>query len=310
MMTRTATPTLPAAPHAGSEVLARFSRKMLPGLEGALRDAVRIPNGLSPAIGYALEGALGVGGHGTPGSRWRPLLTLATARAAGADPAVALPAAVAVELTHTASLVLDDLPCMDDAEERRGERPTHQSVGTGGAILVAMALLARAAELLGGTPAGGGALAASWGRAFGLAGMAGGQAVDLAGGFRSGGPARRLHREKTTALSAFATEAGARAAGCPEPCIERLARFGRDLGWAYQLADDAADLGEDGRLGKAAGGRSPSDQSRRVLRQALRHLYCVDGLDPEGRALLEALAARASLFPETEECRGWEALPT
>ncbi len=308
MNPQTAAPTRPSVPHAGSEVLARFSRDMLPGLEVALRDAARIPDGLSPVVGYALEGALGVGGRGTPGSRWRPLLTLATARAAGADPSAAMPAAVAVELTHTASLVLDDLPCMDDADERRGQCPTHQSVGTGGAILVAMALLARAAECLGMTPAEGGALAASWGRAFGLAGMAGGQAVDLAGGFRSGGPARRLHRQKTTALSAFATEAGARAARCPEPCVEGLARFGRDLGWAYQLADDAADFMEDRRLGKTAGGRSPSDQSRRVLRQALRHLNSVEGLDPEGRALLEALACRASLFPEGEESRGWEAL--
>lgn len=305
----TATPVSPSVVLAGSQALAGFSREMLPGLEVALRDAVQTPDGLSPVVTSALERALGVGGRGTPGSRWRPLLTLATARAAGVDATTALPAAVAVELTHTASLVLDDLPCMDDATERRGQAPTHQAVGTGGAILVAMALLAKAAELLGQTPAQGGALAASWGRAFGLDGMAGGQVVDLAGDFRAGGPARRLHRRKTTALSAFATEAGARAANCPEPCVQGLTRFGRDLGWAYQLADDAADLKEDGRMGRAAGGRAPRDQSRRVLRQALRQLNSVSGLDPEGRALLEALAQRASLFPEAREMRNWETLP-
>jgi geranylgeranyl diphosphate synthase type II len=236
-------------------------------------------------------------------------LTLATARAAGVDTRVAMPAAVAVELTHTASLVLDDLPCMDDASERRGQTPTHLSVGTGAAILVAMALLAKAAELLGQTPIQGGALAASWGRAFGLDGMAGGQVVDLAGTFQGGGAARRLHRRKTTALSAFATEAGARAANCAEPCVQKLTCFGRDLGWAYQLADDAADSVQDGRIGRAAGGRAPRDQSRRVLRQALRQLHQVSGLDPEGKALLEALAERASLFPEAREMRNWELRP-
>lgn len=306
MTPRTAAPAPPSDLQAGSEALALFTREMLPGLEDALCAAVRIPDGLSPVVGAALEESVGVAGRGIPGSRWRPLLTLATARAAGADPWVAMPAAVAVELTHTASLVLDDLPCMDDAEERRGLAPTHKSIGMGGAILVAMALLAKAAELLGRTPQEGGALAASWGRAFGMSGMAGGQAVDLAGSFCSGGPARRLHREKTTALSAFATEAGARAAQCSEPCIEDLARFGRDLGWAYQLADDAADSTEDGRMGRKAAGRSPRDQSRRVLRQALRHLHAVKGLDPDGQALLEALACRASLFPEAQEGLSWE----
>jgi geranylgeranyl diphosphate synthase, type II len=309
MNVHTAIPVSPSVADAGSEALARFSRDMLPGLEAALRDAVQTPEGLSPFVTAALESSLGVGGRGTPGSRWRPLLTLATARAAGIEASAALPAAVAVELTHTASLVLDDLPCMDDAAERRGQAPTHQSIGTGGAILVAMALLAKAAELLGQTPGQGGALVASWGRAFGLDGMAGGQVVDLAGSFQAGGAARRLHRRKTTALSAFATEAGARAANCPEPCVQRLTCFGRDLGWAYQLADDAADSAEDGRIGRAPGGRAPRDQSRRVLRQALRHLHSVSGLDTEGRALLEALAQRAALFPQAEEMRNWDMSP-
>ncbi len=283
--------------------LNRFTNAHLPDLEVALAAAVAPPAGLHPAVGETMARAVGL--RGAPGSRWRPLLTLAAAEAVGADAAGALPAAVAVELTHTASLVLDDLPCMDDADERRGRAATHMEVGAGGAILVALSLLARAAELLGALPADGGRLAASWGRAFGLAGMSGGQAVDLTGAFMKGGAARRLHRRKTTALSEFALEAGGRCGGAGEVTVQRLVRFGRDLGWAYQLADDVQDWKEDGRLGKGPGGRAPRAQSERLLGRALRQLDEAPELSTDGRHLLAALARRAAGFPSAGEARRW-----
>jgi len=283
--------------------LSRFTGEVLPAFEAALVASVTVPPGLTPAVEEALRRAVGV--DGAPGSRWRPLLTLAAARAAGGAVDAALPAAVAVELTHTASLVLDDLPCMDDAEARRGVPSTHRQVGTGGAILVALALLGRAAELLGRVPVEGGALATAWGEAFGLAGMSGGQAVDLTGAFVEGGAARRLHRKKTTSLSSLALEAGARCAGADARTREALVRFGRDLGWAYQLADDVQDWKEDGRLGKGAAGRSPRAQSERLLGRAIRHLEAAPALEPEGRLLLEALARKAAGFPLAGEARQW-----
>lgn len=282
----------------------RFAVRVLPGLERALSDAITVPEGLPLALDSALRAALGI--QGTPGSRWRPLLTLATAEALGAEPEAALDAAVAVELTHTASLVLDDLPCMDDAPARRGIDATHRQIGMDGAILLSLGLLARAAELLGNThPNVGGALSASWGRAFGLSGMSGGQAVDLSGGFSRGGAPRRLHRAKTTALSALAVEAGARIGGAPASSVDALVRFGRDLGWAYQLADDAEDWREDGRLGRLAGGRNPRRQSERLLGRALQHLEAAPELSGEGRELLASLARKAAGFPMSTEAPHW-----
>jgi geranylgeranyl pyrophosphate synthase len=289
--------------HEGESPLSRFTRAHLPAFEAELARAVVPPPGLHPVVGEALARAVGV--RGAPGSRWRPLLTLAAAGAVGGEPRRAMPAAVAVELTHTASLVLDDLPCMDDADERRGRASTHLEIGSGGAILVALALLARAAELLGSIEGAGGTLAAGWGAAFGLGGMSGGQAVDLTGAFMEGGAARRLHRRKTTALSEFALEAGARCGGASPATTDALVRLGRDLGWAYQLADDAEDWKEDRRLGRGPGGRSPRAQSERLLGRALGALDRAPGLDPEGRRLLAALTRRTAGFPTAEEARAW-----
>jgi geranylgeranyl pyrophosphate synthase len=299
-------------PRTGSEpaISQAFAARVLPAFEGALAAAVELPRGLPGPLEDAVRDAVGL--RRAPGSRWRPLHTLATARAVGGSERAALPAAVAVELTHTASLVLDDLPCMDDSGERRGIPATHRSVGAGGAILVALALLGRAAELLGRMPDGG-PLAARWGEAFGISGMSGGQAADLAGSFAEGGAARRLHRKKTTALSALALEAGARAGGARRDARISLVRFGTHLGWAYQLADDAEDWREDGRLGspavtpgtEAVPGARARLASRRYLRRALRHLEHTPGLDPEGRSILDAMARRAVGFPAAGEARRW-----
>lgn len=242
--------------------------------------------GLSDVLGRA------VGTEGRGGGRWRPLLTLAGAEACGGSGSDALDVAVAVELTHTASLVLDDLPCMDDAALRRGQPATHRLVGSAGAILLSVGLLARAMELLGANRRCGGALCADWGSAVGLHGMAGGQAMDVAasGGLR--GAARRLHRTKSTVLPAFALSAGARSAGAGDATRAGLESFGRFVGWAYQLVDDVHDLDEDQRLGRAPGGTRPLAQSRRILRQALRRVRGVPGLSDEGIGILAGLAER------------------
>ncbi len=246
--------------------------------------------GLADVLAHA------VGTRGRGGARWRPLLALAAAGADQGGRSDALDIAVAVELTHTASLVLDDLPCMDDADLRRGQTATHRLVGSAGAILLSVGLLARAVELLGRQPGCGAALCADWGRMVGLAGMAGGQAVDVSASDRMQGPQRRLHRAKSTALPAFALSSGARTAGAAEPVRRGLEAFGRGLGWAYQLRDDVEDCVEDALHGRARAGKRPLSQSARILRQARRRLEATPGLCEDTLEILVGLAAR--IVPE------------
>lgn len=262
----------------------------LPRLEEALARSLEESGEALQGLSATMAEAVGTKGRG--GRRWRPMLTMAAAEAVGLDPDDVLSVAVAVELTHTASLVLDDLPCMDDSAERRGRPSAHLLVGTAGAILLSIGLLAKAAEVLADAPRDVAGLSRDWGRTFGLAGMAGGQAVDLSARGPLHGALRRLHREKSTALAAFAVSAGARAAGAPEDTRRGLFRFGRDLGWAYQLADDAADRAEDRALGRPQGGRSPRRQSDRLLRRGLQVLRDTPGLRPGGADLLASLAVR------------------
>ncbi len=278
-----------------------FTRRVSPLLEARLREAVLdLPVQMGP-IDDALR--LAVGLEGRSGRRWRPILTLAAAQAVGGDVDVALDAAIAVELTHTASLALDDLPCMDDSLRRRGEPATHRLIGPAGAILVAIGLLGRAAEFLGRSHDGG-EQAREWGDCFGFAGMAGGQAVDISTGGGCTGAARRLYRGKTTALAAFALAAGARAGGADPDTLELLRRFGRDVGWAYQLVDDAEDLAEDRAAGRKPGGRRPLRQGARLLDRALGSLQDAPGITPEGALLLDALASEVVRLPSAVSLDG------
>jgi geranylgeranyl pyrophosphate synthase len=265
-----------------------FSLRVLPLLEAALGETREtIPAGLGPVPGAV---ARAVGLNGRAGRRWRPLLALAVAEAVGGRVEDAVDAAIAVELTHTASLVLDDLPCMDDSYLRRGEPATHALLGQAGAILVAIGLLARAGELLGRSGPEGGELARRWGETFGFVGMSGGQAVDLMHGGACTGALRRLYRRKTTALVALAVDAGALVGRASESDRTELRGFGQDVGWAYQLVDDAVDRSEDEELGRKPGGRRPLRQARRLLDRSLHRLDALSTLAPGGAALLKGMA--------------------
>ena len=181
--------------------------------------------GLRQPMRYALDGG---------GKRLRPVLCLAVAEAAGAEPPAALPAAAAIELVHTFSLVHDDLPALDDDDERRGRASTHVAFGEAEAILAGDALLAEAFRL-----------ALSYGEA-GVArelagavlGMIGGQARDIAG---ENGDLAALHRLKTGRLFAAAVGCGVRVAGVPEPDQDAWRAFGEELGPLFQIVDDILD---------------------------------------------------------------------
>jgi geranylgeranyl diphosphate synthase type II len=207
-------------------------------LQVLLPGAEQSPQRLHGAMRHALIG---------PGKRLRPLLTLLAARRFGGDQAAALEAGCAVEMVHTASLVLDDLPCMDDAALRRGKTATHRAFGEDTAILAAIALLNQAYGVMAALPGVAEAqrlrLVMLLVQAVGPQGLAGGQERDL-----HDRPAEAaiddvdtLNHQKTGVLFVAALEAGAVLGRAPEEGVAAMRRFGRHLGLAFQTLDDVVD---------------------------------------------------------------------
>ncbi|MDZ4675147.1 MAG: polyprenyl synthetase family protein [Gemmatimonadota bacterium] len=212
------------------------------------------PGQVGMALGYALR---------SPGKRVRPALVLAAYRAAGGMASAIDGVATAVEVVHTYSLVHDDLPCMDDDATRRGRPTTHVVFGVDTAtrvgwllVPVAVEALTRAAVDLGlGNPrlATMGAVLLE---ASGIRGMVGGQWLDLAGEGRQVGldGLRAIHGAKTGALIQASCQLGGMAAGASTAVAEALSTYGRELGLAYQVADDLLDATATSmQLGKTAG---------------------------------------------------------
>jgi len=206
-------------------------------------DAGDDPGRLREAMRYAVLGG---------GKRLRPALVLAAARAAGGlDDHAALAAAAAVELLHAYTLVHDDLPAMDDDDERRGKPTVHVAFGEATAILVGDALLTEAFGSLArlGTRAGDAVRVLA--ERAGARGLLAGQCRDLAV-FAPGAAApslaqlERIHVEKTGMLFAASAELGAIAAGASADVRARLAAYGLALGIAFQHADDLADGDQPG----------------------------------------------------------------
>ncbi len=192
------------------------------------------------------------------GKRMRPLLTLGCARLVNASLSEALPAACAVEFLHTSSLILDDLPGMDDAHMRRGRPALHCRFGEGSALLAALALLNKAYGLFGKTPE----LLREATFCIGVDGMIGGQAIDLAAAEDRGSPFPfEARNRKTSALMRLTFTSGAIAAGGSREEVDVLAHVGECLGEAYQICDDLLDQ----RLECEVTGKT-SRQDERLLR--------------------------------------------
>ncbi len=180
------------------------------------------------------------------GKRLRPALAFAGCEACGSPAEVALPAAAAVELVHTYSLIHDDLPCMDDDDERRDRPTVHVSFGEAVALLAGDALLAEAFEVLASAPSDVeperrlGVLREVANTA-GSRHLVGGQVDDLA--FRTGDAAaiESIHRRKSAALIATSVWAGACLGGADPALLERLRSFAEGVGVAFQIADDLLD---------------------------------------------------------------------
>ncbi|OGL00155.1 MAG: hypothetical protein A3E31_03300 [Candidatus Rokubacteria bacterium RIFCSPHIGHO2_12_FULL_73_22] len=196
------------------------------------------------------------------GKRLRPILVIAGAEAVGGAAREVLPAACALELIHTYSLIHDDLPAMDDDDYRRGRLTSHKVFGEAVAILAGDALLTLAFKLV----AENAALVrdprvlrdvvAELADAAGTFGMVGGQVVDIESEGKTITPAtlEYIHLHKTAALIRAALRVGALLAGGAPPAVEAIGDAGRDLGLAFQIVDDILDVeGSLEELGKTAG---------------------------------------------------------
>ena len=235
-------------------LLKDWSAQRLERVEQAL--SAWVPSDAPARLGDAMRYAVLDGGK-----RLRPLLVLAAAEAVDGNGDAALRAACAVELIHAYSLVHDDMPCMDNDVLRRGKPTVHVAFGQATALLAGDALQALAFELL--APEGTGipdrtqaTLCRLLARAAGQAGMAGGQAIDLAavGRSLSEDELRQMHRLKTGALLQASVMMGAACGETTARARAGLEDYGRALGLAFQVVDDILDVTADSAtLGKTAG---------------------------------------------------------
>ncbi len=204
--------------------------------------------GLEEAMRYSLLAG---------GKRVRPVLALATARALGTEPERFLPVACAIELIHTYSLIHDDLPAMDDDELRRGQPTAHVKYGEDVAILAGDGLFAEAVRLFcaqPGEPSRVLAALAELAGATGVAGMVGGQYVDVIGAESDAEGLRALHALKTGRLIAASVGVVLSLEGVREPETIPYRRFADELGVLFQIVDDILDVTEsDEQLGKPHG---------------------------------------------------------
>jgi geranylgeranyl pyrophosphate synthase len=195
------------------------------------------------------------------GKRIRPLLSYAAGEALGLDPALIDRPACAVELIHAYSLIHDDLPAMDDDDLRRGRLTCHRAFDEATAILAGDALQSLAFQALAEAPgldaARRIAMVASLARASGSRGMVGGQALDLAaeGNVQDLAMLEHIHIHKTGALIRAAVQMGILAHNAPDTDhVERLDRYAKCLGLAFQIQDDVLDVeGDTDLIGKTAG---------------------------------------------------------
>lgn len=267
-------------------------------LDSALPKESEPPAVLHSAIRYSLF----VGGK-----RLRPLLALAGAEVAGADPKIALPLACALECIHTFSLIHDDLPAIDNDDLRRGHPTNHKVYGEAVAILAGDALLTLAFELIARCREHAAADAvldviAMVSTASGTRGMVGGQVTDIECEGKSNlgiATVESIHARKTGALLTASLLAGARLADAPKALMDSLAEYGKHMGLAFQITDDLLDLqGDAARIGKPVGSDLKHDKATYP-----KLLGIAESQALARRSSDSAIQALADLGPEADPLR-------
>jgi geranylgeranyl diphosphate synthase type II len=280
--------------------LARLMAERRAQVDAALERWLPVQTERPPKVHEAMRYSVFAGGK-----RLRPLLALFACEAVGADPAEAMPAAVALELIHTYSLIHDDLPAMDDDDFRRGRPTCHKVYGEAIAILAGDGLLTHAFRVLA-EPGGGGVAArrlqviAEIAEAAGSRGMVGGQAMDI---LSEGRALDRetllyLHTHKTGALIRASIRAGGIAGGAEGESLAALTRYGEAIGLAFQIVDDILDIeGATEEMGKRAGSDArkhkatyPALFGLETARQDAARLLA------EGKAALRPLGEKAAIL--------------
>ena len=270
-------------------------------VERAIDALLPLPDGQERRLVEAMRYAT-LGG----GKRLRGFLVMEVGGLFGVAQDAAARVAASVEMLHAYSLVHDDLPAMDDDDLRRGQPSTHKQFDEATAILAGDALQARAFELLAepGTHADAAArcdLVMALGLASGAWGMAGGQMIDMAteGQALTAAQVGRLQAMKTGRLIQYSAEAGAILGAAPAAIRAAVAAYGRDLGAAFQIADDVLDaVGTTEGIGKTAGKDEAAGKATVVA------LLGVDRARAEAERLADAAIGHLSGFgPEADRLR-------
>ncbi|MCX7377287.1 MAG: polyprenyl synthetase family protein [Alphaproteobacteria bacterium] len=256
-------------------------------VEAAIEDLLPVPEGSEARLLEAMRYST-LGG----GKRMRAFLVMETARLFRVDRRSAARAGAAVEMLHAYSLIHDDLPAMDDDDFRRGKPSCHKAFDEATAILAGDALQARAFEVLAEPDTHSNAearveLVLALSHAVGARGMCGGQMIDMLGNNQawSAEAIARMQALKTGRLIQFSAEAGAIMGRAPLHQRHLLAAYGRDVGAAFQIADDVLDVtGTAEEIGKTAG---------KDIAQGKATLVAAWGVE-RARAQAELLAAQAA----------------
>ncbi|MGI4953738.1 MAG: polyprenyl synthetase family protein [Janthinobacterium lividum] len=270
-------------------------------VEAAIDGLLPLPDGherpLVEAMRYATLGG---------GKRLRGFLVMEVAGLFGVAAASAARVAASVEMLHAYSLVHDDLPAMDDDDLRRGKPSTHKQFDEATAILAGDSLQCRAFEVLADAethadPAARCELVAALGLASGSRGMAGGQMIDMAteGQALTAAEVGRLQALKTGRLIQYSAEAGAILGRASASVRTQVAAYGRDLGAAFQIADDVLDaVGTTEGIGKTAGKDAEAGKATLIA------LLGVDRARLQAEMLAEQAAGHLSGFgPEADRLR-------
>jgi geranylgeranyl diphosphate synthase type II len=281
--------------------LDNYAETLNPQIEAALESYSDLgedcPIKLRQAMRYSLL---------APGKRLRPMLTLLAAEACDGSIEEALPAACAVEMVHTYSLIHDDLPAMDDDDLRRGRPTCHMAFDEATAILAGDALLALAFEVLAKhvhPPVVAAACCGALAEAAGACNLVGGQADDMDGPCSAGGLdlLESIDRRKTGALIHVSLQLGGMTAKANTQQLSILAQYGRHVGLAFQIIDDLLDVSSSKQLlGKSVG---------KDARQKKLTFPGVLGLDQSAQYARELIdKACESLVPLGSRAAGLDAL--